>query len=178
MRAWDLNLTVEPASGTPMFLRIARAISNDVCRQRLRPGDRLPGTRTLAKALQVHRNTVVAAYNELLREGWIETKQAGSTCVSRTLPDVRPRALDSTCLTLSRAVSRSGILGVRSTWRAAYRIHALPLPRLWRARIDAPSGLPDPPSWTMAIRRATSGCDLRSPRWSPSRAGCRRRPTR
>src|SRR5215831_5470949 len=93
MRAWDLNLTVEPTSGTPMFLRIARAISNDVCRQRLRPGDRLPGTRTLAKALQVHRNTVVAAYNELLREGWIETKQAGSTFVSRTLPDVRPRAL-------------------------------------------------------------------------------------
>jgi len=76
-----------------MFLRIARAISNEVRRQRLRPGEPLPGSRTLAKALQVHRNTVVAAYNELLQEGWIETRRAGSTFVSRTLPDLRPRAL-------------------------------------------------------------------------------------
>src|SRR5262249_60987045 len=93
MRAWDLNLTVKPASETPMFLRIARAISNEVRRRRLRPGEQLPGSRTLAKVLQVHRNTVVAAYNELLKEGWIETRRAGSTFISRTLPDVRPRAL-------------------------------------------------------------------------------------
>src|SRR5262250_2387531 len=93
MRAWDLNLTLDDSDGLPVFLQIARGISNEVRRRRLKPGEPLPGTRTLAKALQVHRNTVVAAYNELLREGWIETKHAGSTCVSRTLPDVRPRAL-------------------------------------------------------------------------------------
>ncbi len=92
MCAWDVNLSLGASSELPMFLRIARAISNEVRRNRLRPGDRLPGSRTLAKALQVHRNTVVAAYTELLREGWIETRRAGSTFVSRTLPDVRPGA--------------------------------------------------------------------------------------
>src|SRR5262249_2874320 len=91
MRAWDFNLSLEPSMEMPMFLRIARGISNEVRRSRLRPGDPLPGSRTLAKALQVHRNTIVAAYVELLREGWIETRPAGGTFISRTLPDVRPR---------------------------------------------------------------------------------------
>jgi len=91
MRAWDLNLTLDTTADLPMFLRIARAISNEVRRHRLRPGDPLPGSRTLAKALQVHRNTIVAAYLELLREGWIETRRAGGTFVSRTLPDAAPR---------------------------------------------------------------------------------------
>lgn len=91
MRTWDLNLSLDSAAELPTFLRIARAISNEVRRHRLRPGDPLPGSRTLAKALQVHRNTVVAAYLELFQEGWIETRRAGGTFVSRTLPDVRPR---------------------------------------------------------------------------------------
>jgi len=91
MRTWDLNLTLDATADLPMFLRIARAISNEVRRHRLRPGDPLPGSRTLAKALQVHRNTIVAAYLELLREGWIETRRAGGTFVSRTLPDAAPR---------------------------------------------------------------------------------------
>src|SRR5713101_3817328 len=38
MRAWDLNLTLDPAGGLPVFLQIARAISNEVRRHRLRPG--------------------------------------------------------------------------------------------------------------------------------------------
>ena len=137
MRAWDLNLTVEPASETPMFLRIARAISNDVCRQRLHPGDRLPGTRTLAKALQVHRNTVVAAYNELLREGWIETKHAGSTCVSRTLPDVRPRALAGMAAPRAQVPARLGF----DLSRVFESRERLGYPR---GTVNLASGVPDP----------------------------------
>src|SRR5260370_37626549 len=91
MRAWDLNLTLDSTAGLPIFLRIARAISNEIRRHRLRRGGPLPGSRTLAKALQVHRNTILAPYTEWVREGWIETKQAASTSVSRTLPRTRPR---------------------------------------------------------------------------------------
>jgi GntR family transcriptional regulator / MocR family aminotransferase len=102
MRAWDLNLTLDTTSDLPMFLRIARAISNEVRRHRLRPGDSLPGSRTLAKALEVHRNTVVAAYLELSREGWIETRRAGGTFVSHTLPDAAPHGFaDKSALRLS-----------------------------------------------------------------------------
>src|SRR5712692_1250068 len=101
MRAWDLNLTLDSTAELPIFLRIARAISNEIRRHRLRPGDPLPGSRTLARALQVHRNTILAAYTELVQEGWIETKQAGGTFISRTLPDARPRRVAG--MTASRA---------------------------------------------------------------------------
>src|SRR5712692_5328222 len=87
MPKWDLNLTLDDVPAMPVFLRIARAISNEVRRGRLRPGDPLPGSRTLAQALQVHRNTVVASYAELVQEGWIETRRAGGTFISRVLPD-------------------------------------------------------------------------------------------
>jgi GntR family transcriptional regulator/MocR family aminotransferase len=90
---WELNIDLEPAKagGLPIFLRLARAISDDVKRGRLRPGDALPGSRTLARALGVHRNTVLAAYAELTAEGWIASEPAAGTFVSRALPDVEPR---------------------------------------------------------------------------------------
>jgi len=39
----------------------------------------------------VHRNTVLAAYRELQSEGWIETRAAGGTFISRELPEPSPR---------------------------------------------------------------------------------------
>jgi GntR family transcriptional regulator/MocR family aminotransferase len=89
---WDLQLQIDSGSGDPLFLQISRAISADIQRGRLRPGARLPGSRTLAASLGVHRNTVIAAYAELASEGWIESSQASGTFVARALPTVRPRA--------------------------------------------------------------------------------------
>ena len=60
-----------PADDLPLATRIARMIIADIRRGRLRPGDRLPGSRTLAARLAVHRNTVLTAYRELSAEGWI-----------------------------------------------------------------------------------------------------------
>src|ERR1043165_9493490 len=51
MRAWTFPVSVDTASTTPLFLQIARAISDDVTRGRLRPGDPLPGSRSLTEEL-------------------------------------------------------------------------------------------------------------------------------
>jgi GntR family transcriptional regulator/MocR family aminotransferase len=40
----------------------------------------------------VNRNTVIAAYDELTGEGWIESTRARGSFVSRSLPEVRPKA--------------------------------------------------------------------------------------
>ncbi|HTJ82502.1 MAG TPA: PLP-dependent aminotransferase family protein, partial [Polyangiaceae bacterium] len=58
-------------------------------RGRLKPGDVLPGSRTLAASLGVHRNTVLAAYRELEAEGFTEASLAKDTRVSRELPASR-----------------------------------------------------------------------------------------
>ena len=53
------------------FAALARAITADIERGRLTPGERLPGSRTLAQRLDLSRNTVVRAYRELEAEGWL-----------------------------------------------------------------------------------------------------------
>ena len=87
---WTFSVALDSRSRDPIFLQIARAVADDVRRGRLKPGARLPGTRDLARTLGVHRNTVVAAYDELAAEGWIETAEAAGTFVSRSMPEVSP----------------------------------------------------------------------------------------
>lgn len=89
MARWELALEI--GGDVPVFLGIARAIADDVRRGRLKPGDRLPGSRPLAASLGVHRNTVLAAYAELEAEGWIRTAPQRGTFVSEALPEPRPR---------------------------------------------------------------------------------------
>jgi GntR family transcriptional regulator / MocR family aminotransferase len=83
-------LTLETGPG-PVFLRIARGIADDVRRGRLRAGEPLPGTRILAGSLGVNRNTVVAAYRELVAEGWATVRPGGGTYVAESIPEPRPR---------------------------------------------------------------------------------------
>jgi GntR family transcriptional regulator/MocR family aminotransferase len=93
MPAWSFPIALDPRSATPLFLQIARGVAEDVTRGRLRPGDPLPGSRTLAGLLAVHRSTVVAAYAELAAQGWAVTRPGGKTVIAATSPDVRPRRL-------------------------------------------------------------------------------------
>ncbi|HKS25459.1 MAG TPA: PLP-dependent aminotransferase family protein, partial [Thermoanaerobaculia bacterium] len=57
---------------------------------RLRAGHRLPGTRALAALLRVQRLTVVAAFDELVAEGWIVTQPARGAIVSPDIPEPSP----------------------------------------------------------------------------------------
>ncbi len=91
---WDAAFSLPPAragEAASLVARIAQAVVAEVRRGRLRPGDPLPGSRTLATQLGVHRNTVLAAYAELGAEGWVVSTPARATVVSPALPETRPR---------------------------------------------------------------------------------------
>lgn len=94
MARWEVNFALEWRH-VPLFQQIARAVIADIERGRLRPGDALPGTRTLARALGVQRQTVVAAFDELVAEGWIVNLPARGAFVSSDLPDPKPRRFTS-----------------------------------------------------------------------------------
>ncbi len=80
------------AQGTlPLHVRIAAAVADDITRGRLSAGARLPGSRTLAKMLGVHRNTVNAALAELTAQGWIDAQPARGYFVREPGPDFVPR---------------------------------------------------------------------------------------
>ena len=53
----------------------------------LKPGAPVPATRDLGRQLRVSRNTVTAAYEELISEGYLYTERAVGTFVCKTLPD-------------------------------------------------------------------------------------------
>jgi GntR family transcriptional regulator / MocR family aminotransferase len=96
-RAWEVTLSPQPlaaASGAraALYVQIVQAVVGDIRRGRLTPGQELPGSRTLAERLGVHRNTVLAAYAELQAEGWIQTDRARSTRVCEQLPELAPPA--------------------------------------------------------------------------------------
>ncbi|MGO1343970.1 MocR-like pyridoxine biosynthesis transcription factor PdxR [Chromohalobacter japonicus] len=86
MSTITFSLDVDGSSKEPLFLLIAKAVIRDIRRGRLTPETRLPGTRTLAQQLSVNRNTVDAAYQELIAQGWAETRPASGTYISRDLP--------------------------------------------------------------------------------------------
>lgn len=77
------------------------AIQLDIERGRLKPGQKLPGTRALAKKLQLHRNTVDASYEELKLQGWIYACASKGTFVTDDIPH-----RSSTAMTSSADVSK------------------------------------------------------------------------
>jgi GntR family transcriptional regulator/MocR family aminotransferase len=95
MARWEFAVELARRKGVPLFLQIAQAVTDDIRRGRLRPGDALPGTRTLARSLGIQRLTVVAAFDELVAEGWIVTRPARGTFVSPELPEPAHRRFAS-----------------------------------------------------------------------------------
>jgi GntR family transcriptional regulator / MocR family aminotransferase len=79
--AWEFQLTLRPEGDEPLYQRVAAGITAEIRSGRLRPGTVLPGTRRLAAMLGVHRNTTIAAYQELLTAGWIDTRPGRGTFV-------------------------------------------------------------------------------------------------
>lgn len=65
--------------------RICDAIKAQVASGRLGPGARLPSTRSLAAEWGVSRTTVTAAYEQLIAEGYLETRQGARTRVAQGL---------------------------------------------------------------------------------------------
>ena len=82
MARWEFPLELDRSRGTPYVQQIARALCADIQRGRLRPGHRLPGSRTLAKTLRVHRQTIVSAIDELIAEGWLVSRPASGVFVA------------------------------------------------------------------------------------------------
>ena len=56
---------------TPIYLQLAQQLINAIQRGYLVPNTKMPGSRTLSELLQLHRKTVIAAYDDLHHQGWI-----------------------------------------------------------------------------------------------------------
>src|SRR5262245_5326930 len=70
----------------PLYRRVYHALKATIRDGRLPPGARLPSTRELASDLRVSRNTVMLAYEQLLAEGYVVSRNRATTSVASALP--------------------------------------------------------------------------------------------
>ncbi|WP_109300742.1 PLP-dependent aminotransferase family protein [Aquimarina sp. AU474] len=73
-----------------LYLQLCDQIIGLIKSGKLPPTTKLPGSRSLSISLQIHRKTVIAAYDELLSQGWIESFLGKGTFVTNDLPIIKP----------------------------------------------------------------------------------------
>ena len=73
---------IDPSSGTPIYRQVADQVRQAVAGGTLRPGDRLPSVRELAVELAINPNTIAKAYQELERDGVIETPRGRGSFIA------------------------------------------------------------------------------------------------
>jgi GntR family transcriptional regulator len=78
----SLSFSISPASDVPIFRQIVQQIQRAVAVKRLRVGEQLPAVRTLAEELVINPNTVARSYQELIREGILESRSGRGVFVA------------------------------------------------------------------------------------------------
>ncbi|MFS9434934.1 PLP-dependent aminotransferase family protein [Citrobacter sp. C348] len=69
----------------PRYQQIARQLKTAIEKGELKPGTRLPSSRTWSQELGVSRSTVENAYADLVAQGWLERRGQAGTFVSQQL---------------------------------------------------------------------------------------------
>lgn len=81
-RGETLNISISHTSTIPLYEQIQTQIKNQILNGSLKPGEGLPSIRNLAKELKVSIITTKRAYEELEKDGFIETVIGKGTFVS------------------------------------------------------------------------------------------------
>lgn len=77
-----MNINISNTSTVPLYEQIETQIKNQIINGNLKFGDGLPSIRNLAKELKVSIITTKRAYDELEKDGFIETIVGKGTFVS------------------------------------------------------------------------------------------------
>lgn len=91
MLPFDTLLPTDKTLALPVYQQVAQGMVQHIRNGVLKPGVLLPGTRELAGILNLHRKTVIAAYDELSAQGWIEAVARKGFNVARNLPEIKPQ---------------------------------------------------------------------------------------
>lgn len=86
----ELTVVLERSGALSLPVQLADGIRSQVASRALAPGDALPSTRLLASRLGVSRGTVVAAYDQLIGEGYLRAEQGRPTTVHPGLERIHP----------------------------------------------------------------------------------------
>lgn len=77
-----MAIILSNSSGKPIYEQITEQIKSEILSGTLEAGQQMPSIRTLAKELRVSVITTKRAYEELERDGFVETVQGRGTYVA------------------------------------------------------------------------------------------------
>lgn len=87
-------ITIDRAAKIPLFKQVADGIIELISSGKIKPGYQLPASRDMALILQLNRTTIVAAYEELQHQGWLEVLKRKGNFVAKQLPVIVPKAFE------------------------------------------------------------------------------------
>jgi GntR family transcriptional regulator len=109
-----MDIIISNSSGEPIYQQIYEQMKSSIMQGALKEGESLPSIRNLAKELQISVITTKRAYEELEREGFIETVPGKGSFVSTNnkelLKEIRLKELE---YKLSEIISESKLLGLK-----------------------------------------------------------------
>lgn len=80
-------IALDPRSSAPLQTQVYAAIRGAILDGQLRAGAKVPSTRALAEQLDVSRNTVAGAFEQLWAEGYLVGRVGSGTYVAEPIPD-------------------------------------------------------------------------------------------
>jgi GntR family transcriptional regulator len=98
-----LQFRLDPRSGVPTYMQLVQHVRHAVQYGILKPGDQLPTAREVVEDLAINPNTVLKAYRELERQGFVHGRPGAGTFVAADAPEPLGRALQTP---LRRALDR------------------------------------------------------------------------
>ncbi len=78
-----LWISVDRSSGKPLIRQVHEQVRMHILRGELKAGEHLPSSRELASDLHISRIVIIEAYDQLLAEGYIESRQGSGTYVAQ-----------------------------------------------------------------------------------------------
>ncbi|MCM1577626.1 MAG: GntR family transcriptional regulator [Ruminococcus sp.] len=110
-----MDIIISNSSGEPIYEQICGQIKGHILSGRLTEGDALPSMRTLANQLRISVITTKRAYEELERQGFIESYTGkGSFVKSRSTELMREELLRQTEELLEQACTKGRQCGLTS----------------------------------------------------------------
>lgn len=108
-----MNIHISNSNGTPIYEQIYSQIKTLILNGSLKEGDALPSMRLLAKELRISVITTKRAYEDLEKDGFIESRTGKGSFVAHKNPElVREEYLRQTEEHLTKAVLTGKIAGI------------------------------------------------------------------
>lgn len=108
-----MDIIISNSSGKPIYEQISSQIKNLIISGKLAEGEMLPSMRTLARELRISVITTKRAYEDLERDGFIETVMGKGSFVGRQNVDfIREEQLRKAEEKLSEAVEIAKMAGI------------------------------------------------------------------